>query len=184
MQLPQNRIQSVESVEDAPVMLDGHTEPRLIDIAGLELGTMPGLIERFNGQDVVSLTANIHGLMLGEAAQKLSGAISAAGTPPKGVRVVLRGELPALQQTLSGLGTGLVLAVLVIFSSVGGELSILRLALSIVLTVSPPCHGRNQGRLTSPPISPTSALAPSRRQDRSEKGRSCRPRFQARVLSC
>jgi hypothetical protein len=73
---------------------------------------------------VVSLTANIHGLMLGEAAQKLSGAISAAGTPPKGVRVVLRGELPALQQTLSGLGTGLVLAVLVIFSSVGGELSI------------------------------------------------------------
>jgi hypothetical protein len=50
VQLPQNRIQSVESVEDAPVMLDGHTEPRLIDIAGLELGTMPGLIERFNGQ--------------------------------------------------------------------------------------------------------------------------------------
>ena len=26
---------------------------------------MPGLIERYNGQHVVSLTANIHGLTLG-----------------------------------------------------------------------------------------------------------------------
>src|SRR5208337_750150 len=49
VQLPQNRIQSVESVGDVPVMLDGHTEPRLINIAGLKLGTMPGLIERYNG---------------------------------------------------------------------------------------------------------------------------------------
>ena len=29
---------------------------------------MPGLIERYNGQRVVSLTANIHGITLGEAA--------------------------------------------------------------------------------------------------------------------
>ncbi len=40
------------------------------DIAGLKLGTMPGLIERYNGQHVVSLTANIHGLTLGEAAPR------------------------------------------------------------------------------------------------------------------
>ena len=33
----------------------------------LKQGTMPGLIERYNGQHIVSLTANIHGLTLGEA---------------------------------------------------------------------------------------------------------------------
>ncbi len=135
VQLPQNRIQNVESVGDVPVMLDGRTQPRLIDIAALKLGTMPGLIERYNGQHVVSLTANIHGLTLGEAAQKLNQAISAAGIPPKGVSVVLRGELPALQQTLSGLRTGLLLAVLVIFLLLAANFQSLRLALSIVLTV-------------------------------------------------
>ena len=36
-------------------------------MAGIKPGTMPGLIERYNGQRVVSLTANIHGLTLGEA---------------------------------------------------------------------------------------------------------------------
>src|SRR5271165_5036178 len=135
VQLPQNRIQSVESVGEVPVMLDGHTEPRLIEIAGLKLGTMSGLIERYNGQHVVSLTANIHGLTLGEAAQKLSRAISAAGTPPKGVSVVLRGEIPALQQTLLGLRTGLLLAVLVIFLLLAANFQSLWLAFSIVLTV-------------------------------------------------
>ena len=135
VQLPQNRIQSVDSVGDVPVMLDGRAEPRLIDIAGLKLGTMPGLIERYNGQRVVSLTANIHGLTLGEAAQKLNQAIAAAGAPPKGVTVVLRGELPALQLTLLGLRTGLLLSVLVIFLLLAANFQSLRLALSIVLNV-------------------------------------------------
>jgi len=135
VQLPQNRMQSVESVGDVPVMLDGRSEPRLTDIAALKLGTMPGLIERYNGQHVVSLTANIHGLTLGEAAQKLGQAISAAGTPPKGVSVVLRGELPALQQTLSGLRIGLLLAVLVIFLLLAANFQSLRLALAVILTV-------------------------------------------------
>ncbi len=135
VQLPQNRMQSVESVGDVPVMLDGRAEPRLIDIAGLKLGTMPGLIERYNGQHVVSLTANIHEVTLGAAAQQLNQAISAAGAPPKGVSVVLRGEFPALQQTLSGLRTGLLLAVLVIFLLLAANFQSLRLALAVVLTV-------------------------------------------------
>src|SRR5208283_3044359 len=52
VQLPQNRMQSVESVGDVPVMQDGRTETRLKDIAAFKLGTMPGLIERYNGQHV------------------------------------------------------------------------------------------------------------------------------------
>src|ERR1035438_3988250 len=44
VQLPQNRMQSVESVGDVPVSND----VRLADIASLKLGTMPGLIERYN----------------------------------------------------------------------------------------------------------------------------------------
>jgi multidrug efflux pump subunit AcrB len=135
VQLPQNRMQSVESVGNVPVMGGRQAETRLVDIGGLKLGTMPGLIERYNGQHVVSLTANIHGITLGEAAQKLNRAIAEAGDPPKGVTLVMRGEIPALVQTFSGLRIGLLLAVLVIFLLLAANFQSVRLALAIVLTV-------------------------------------------------
>lgn len=135
VQLPQNRMQSVEAVEAVPVMQNGSSQTRLTDIASFKLGIMPGLIERYNGQHVVSLTANIHGLTLGEAARQLSRAIAAAGAPPKGVTVRLRGETPALDQTLSGLQIGLLLAVLVIFLLLAANFQSVRLSLAIVLTI-------------------------------------------------
>ena len=135
VQLPQNRMQSVDDIASVPVMREGQSMLRLADVATLKLGTMPGLIERYNGQHVVSLTANIHGLTLGEAGQKLNQALRAAGNPPKGVSVRLRGEIPPLEQTLSGLRVGLLLAVLVIFLLLTANFQSVRLALSIVLTI-------------------------------------------------
>jgi multidrug efflux pump subunit AcrB len=135
VQLPQNRIQGVDEIGALPVMRDGRPQPQLMDIAGMKLGTMPGLIERYNGQRVVSLTANIHGVTLGQAAGRVTKAIAAAGTPPKGVTVRVRGEIPALEQTISGLQTGLLLAVLVIFLLLAANFQSMRLALAIVLTI-------------------------------------------------
>jgi multidrug efflux pump subunit AcrB len=135
VELPQNRIQSIEQVGSLPVMKSGQSQPRLTDIAGLKLGAMPGLIERYNGQHVVSLTANIHGLTLGETARKLDQALAGAGPPPRGVTVKLRGELPPLEQTISGLRIGLLLAVLVIFLLLTANFQSMRLALAIILTI-------------------------------------------------
>ena len=135
VELPQSRIQSVDEVGSLPVMHDGRPEPQLTDVAGLRLGTMPGLIERYNGQHVVSLTANIHGITLGEAATKLNQALADAGAPPRGVSVRLRGEIPALDQTLAGLHGGLLLAVLVIFLLLSANFQSVRLALAIILTI-------------------------------------------------
>jgi multidrug efflux pump subunit AcrB len=135
VQLPQNRMQSVDSIGDVPVMQDGKTETRLNDIAGFKLGTMPGLIERYNGQHVVSLTANIHGMTLGEAARKVHESLAGVANPPKGVSVVLRGEIPPLEETLAGLRVGLLLAVLVIFLLLAANFQSIRLALAIVLTI-------------------------------------------------
>jgi multidrug efflux pump subunit AcrB len=135
VELPQNRIQSVEAVGSLPVMHDGRPQPELTAIAGLKLGTMPGLIERYNGQHVVSLTANIHGITLGDAAKKISESLAGAGTPPRGVTVRLRGEIPPLEQTLSGLRIGLLLAILVIFLLLAANFQSVRLALAVVLII-------------------------------------------------
>jgi multidrug efflux pump subunit AcrB len=135
VELPQNRMQSVEEIGRLPLMPDGRPEPHLDNIASLKLGTMPGLIERFNGQHIVSLTANIHGLTLGEAAQRLRPALAAAGTPPRGAKIVMKGQIPPLEQTVSGLRIGLLLAVAAIFLLLAANFQSMRLALAIVLTV-------------------------------------------------
>jgi multidrug efflux pump subunit AcrB len=135
VQLPQNRMQSLEDVGNLPVMQQGRTETRLTDVAAFKMGIMPGLIERYNGQHVVSLTANIHELTLGEAAVKINQALAAAGSPPKGVTVKLRGEIPPLEQTLAGLRIGLLLAVLMILLLLSANFQSFRLALAIVLTI-------------------------------------------------
>jgi multidrug efflux pump subunit AcrB len=116
-------------------MQNGQSEPRLSDIATLKSGTMPGLIERYNGQHVVSLTANIHGETLGEAARELRAAVAKAGTPPRGVTVAFRGQIPPLEQTISGLQTGLLLAILAIFLLLAANFQSVRLSLAIILTV-------------------------------------------------
>src|SRR6059036_2878117 len=135
VQLPQNRVQSVDDISVLPVMKNGLSQPYLSDVAAVKLGTMPGLIEGNNGQRVVSLTANIHGLTLGEAAVQLKDALAKAGAPPRGVSVKLRGEIPPLEETISGLRVGLLLAVVVIFLLLAANFQSVRLALSIILTI-------------------------------------------------
>jgi multidrug efflux pump subunit AcrB len=135
VELPQNRIQSVDEVGRLPVMLNGKLDTELTNVAQMTLGTMPGMIERFNGQHIVSLTANIHGITLGEAAQQLNLALAGAGEPPRGVKIVMKGEITPLEQTISALRIGLLLAIAVIFLLLCANFQSMRLALAIVLTV-------------------------------------------------
>jgi multidrug efflux pump subunit AcrB len=135
VQLPQNRMQGIDELGDVPVMQNGRSEPRLTDIAVLNAGTMPGLIERYNGQRVVSLTANVHAITLGQAARELNAAVARVGTPPRGVSVRLRGQIPPLERTISGLQTGLLLAILVIFLLLAANFQSIRLALTVILTI-------------------------------------------------
>ncbi|HEY4365105.1 MAG TPA: efflux RND transporter permease subunit [Bryobacteraceae bacterium] len=135
VELPQSRMQGVEEVGELPIMQNGHRDTELTNLAHLKLGTMPGLIERYNGQRVVSLTANVHGITLGESARQLNVAVARAGTPPRGTSVSLRGQIPPLEQTISGLQNGLLLAILVIFLLLAANFQSIRLSLAIILTI-------------------------------------------------
>jgi Cu/Ag efflux pump CusA len=96
---------------------------------------MPGPIERFNGQHIVRLAANVHGITLGEAAPKLNQALAGAGTPPRGAKIVMKGQISPLEQTISGLRIGLLLAVVAIFQLLSANFQSMRLARAVVLTV-------------------------------------------------
>jgi len=125
----------MDSLGNIPVTKTGQPDTRLVNVATMKPGTIPGLIERNNGQRVVSLTANLHGITLGEAVPQLNKAIANAGTPPKGVSVVFRGQIPPLLNTISGLQTGVLLAIAIIFLLLAANFQSMKLAVAIILTI-------------------------------------------------
>ena len=135
VEIPQNRVQSTEAVARLLVAPDGASRPLLGELADIKEGTAPGLMERLNGQRLLSITANLQGKTLGQAIPEIQRAIERAGKPPRGVKVFLRGQVPALEQSVQGLRTGLLLAVAVIFLLLAANFQSLRLAFAIVLTV-------------------------------------------------
>ena len=135
VQLQQNRMQGTSQISEIPLEKSTRANTQLSDIAVMKNGTMPGLIERYNGQHVVSLTANLHDIALGKAGPRISQVVAQAGTAPKGVTVKMRGQIPSLEETITGLRTGLLLAIAVIFLLLAAYFQSLALALTVILTI-------------------------------------------------
>ena len=140
VEIPQHKMASTEDVQNLPIMNhDGAgadvSRTLLGDVAKVEYGTAPGEVDRYNMQRVVSFTANIHGKALGQALAEVKAAIARAGEPPRGVTVLTRGQVPAFEETFSGLRVGLLLSVVVIFILLAANFQSFRLALAVVSTV-------------------------------------------------
>ncbi len=134
VQYPPNQMQSLQQMESIPLMQPGHTQPYLSDVARITTPKVPGEVDRYNGQRVIALTANLHGMPIGKALRPIQQALQRAGIPPRGVSVQLHGEAPGLEQTIRGLRIGLLLAVVVIFLLLGANFQSFRLSLAVILT--------------------------------------------------
>jgi len=93
------------------------------------------MIERLSGQRIVSVTANLHGIPLGEAQNRIAALLKNLPAAPKGSTIAVRGQIPALEETISGLRTGLLLAIAAIFLLLMANFQSLRLPLAILSTI-------------------------------------------------
>ncbi|HTU16487.1 MAG TPA: efflux RND transporter permease subunit [Gemmataceae bacterium] len=127
---------SIKSPADKPLLVR--------DVADVYSGTMPGEYDRYNMKRMVSMTANIEGEDLGRVISRVANALKAAGTPPRGARVDVRGQAEPMRQMfgvlgggrlLEGLTIGLLASILVIFLLLTAYFQSLRLALASVSTV-------------------------------------------------
>lgn len=125
---------SAAPLRDLPIKQTAAGEVRLGDVATVRPGTRPGQVDRYNMRRQISLTANVVGEDLHRAAARIRQAITAAGEPPRGARVELRGQVVPLGQLFQGLAVGLVLAVAVILLLLTAYFQALRLALVVVST--------------------------------------------------
>jgi multidrug efflux pump subunit AcrB len=108
VQVPPYQMNS--AAEIGMVSIKGKTDKQLLvrDVADIKEGKQPGEYDRYNMRRVISMTANIEGEDLGRVIGQLNQALEAAGQPPRGVLVDVRGQVVPMQEMFGALGGGLV----------------------------------------------------------------------------
>jgi multidrug efflux pump subunit AcrB len=113
--VPTERMTSSGQVETLPVsQVNDVTNLMVRDVARVRDGSMPGQFDRLSSQRFLSVTANVSGEDMGRASRQVAEAVAAAGQPPRGVRVMTRGQLKPMIEMFESLGIGLAIAVVVI----------------------------------------------------------------------
>lgn len=158
VQVPPARMNDAKEVGLIPVKPHNGGGLLVRDVAEVRPGITSAEIDRYNMRRLVSLTGNLTAdADLGGIARKVEAAIRAAGTPPRGVLVDVRGQVEPLRlmfgglavgtggeemtlrqrlvQTFSGLSLGLVLAVAAILLLLTGYFQSFRLALVALAAV-------------------------------------------------
>jgi multidrug efflux pump subunit AcrB len=135
VEVPQPQMKSLDDLRVVPVSANGTAHPLLGDVARIENGTIVGEYDRFNGQRMVTLSANVAGEDLGRAAAHVDEAIARAGAPPRGTTVAVRGQIAPMRETFRNIGAGLAVAIVVIFLLLAANFQSLRLAFVVVSTV-------------------------------------------------
>jgi multidrug efflux pump subunit AcrB len=135
VEVPQPRMTTIEDLRVVPVGSNRTLPPVLGDLARIENGTIVGEYDRFNGQRMITLSANVAGEDLGRTASRIDEAVARAGAAPRGATVTVRGQLAAMRETFRNISTGLLVAVVVIFLLLAANFQSLRLALVVVSTV-------------------------------------------------
>jgi multidrug efflux pump subunit AcrB len=131
--VPTPRMNSPRQVETIPVRhVEGGTNVLVRDVANVMAGAMPGEYDRNTMQRYLSLTANVEGEDLGRAGRQIHRAIEAAGQPPKGVRIEVRGQITPMEEMFRSMGIGLIAAVMAILIMLTAYFESPRLALSAV----------------------------------------------------
>ncbi len=134
--VPPQIMTTSDQVERLPISeVNSLTNLMVRDVAQVRDGTMLGQYSRLASQRYLSITANVEGEDMGRAARQVSTAVSAAGEPPRGVRVMTRGQLKPLVEMFESLGIGLTIAVFVILVLLTAYFESPRLALVSVSAV-------------------------------------------------
>ena len=135
VEIPQSTMNSEEEVKRIPAMMNAGLHPLIADLAQVKYGIMPGEMNRYNMQRMITITANVSGLDLGRTAKQAQAAIQRAEKLPRGVSVSVRGQIPPMQDALSAMFTGVGVAILAVFLLLSANFQSVRLAFVVLTTI-------------------------------------------------
>lgn len=119
VQTPQRKIDTAEALLSTSVTGGANSSgpPQLLmNMASLRRSEAAGLISHYNVQTVYEVTATVQDRDLGSAATDIHRAVEEArGTLPTGSTLAIRGQIESMDESFTGLGLGLLFAVLLVY---------------------------------------------------------------------
>ncbi|MBS1489407.1 MAG: efflux RND transporter permease subunit [Bacteroidetes bacterium] len=134
VQIPEYQMTSNRDIENIP-LTQGQMRPTLGDVADIQTQKIPAQFDRVGPRRIVTVSANLYKKDLGTATQAVNGALAKAGEAPKGTVIELRGLAKLLEDTLSSLQSGLLLAIVVIFLLLSANYQSFKVAFVVLVTV-------------------------------------------------
>jgi multidrug efflux pump subunit AcrB len=135
VEVPPPRMNSLEEIRNLPIGRAQDNQINLRNVADIAQGTVLGEYDRYNMQRMLTLGANLGGEDMGRVADRVAQVIEKIGPPPQGVSVALRGQVVPMREMFSGLGMGLVVAVVAIFLLLAANFQSFRLSFAVMLTI-------------------------------------------------
>jgi multidrug efflux pump subunit AcrB len=135
VQVPQQKMKSLQAVQNILVGALHGRGVLLRNMAAVKRTVSVEEYDRVNMQREISITANVNSDNLGGVATHVRAAIAAVGKLPHATSVHVAGQIPIMEQILSGLGLGLLAAIAVIFLMLAANFQSFKLAVAIILTM-------------------------------------------------
>lgn len=119
VQTPQRKIDTADALLSTPVTTGstGTGAPQLLtNLAGLRRSEAAGLISHYNVQTVYEVTATVQDRDLGGASSDIRRVVAETrGALPTGSTLAIRGQIESMDDSFTGLGFGLLFAVLLVY---------------------------------------------------------------------
>jgi multidrug efflux pump subunit AcrB len=134
VQVPEYLMNSLNTLKEIP-LVKGQNRPVLEDVATFRTITTPGEYDRSGPRRFLTIGASVNDVDLGTASAHVQRQISSMGTPPKGVKVEMKGTSELLGETLGSLQVGLGFAILVILLLLTANYESLAVSLTVISTI-------------------------------------------------
>ncbi len=134
VQVPINQMTNEEMIKEIP-LLRNSARPVLGDVATLKRDTTYGENDNLGAMPYFSVTANLYQKDLGTAREDVKEALSTLGELPRGVSVEPIGLGNVLEETMSSLQSGLIVAIVVIFLMLAANFQSFKVSFVVLTTV-------------------------------------------------
>ena len=115
-QTPQINNNSVEALLNTPVASTAKTQTLMGNVATVSRGQSAQIVSHYNVQSVYDVYANVQGKDLGTVSKAVEKVIEAESKHlPRGTTLNVRGQVESMNASFTGLSTGLVFAILLVY---------------------------------------------------------------------
>jgi CzcA family heavy metal efflux pump len=117
VQTPQYKMDSMQALENTPITGADSARPQLLsNLASVEHQTTMAVVNHYNIQPTYNIYANVQGRDLGAVANDIDRVLDEIRpTLPRGVSLVMRGQVENMRSSFIGLGFGLLFAILLVY---------------------------------------------------------------------